>query len=68
MRALRGRLSGLCLPEYVLDIPGGFGKVPIGPGFALAHKGGWQIVDPWGAVHRYPPDQPPSPSSGGPQG
>ena len=29
MRALRGRYSGLCQPEYVLDIPGGFGKVPM---------------------------------------
>ena len=33
MRALRGRLSGLCQPEYVLDIPGGFGKSPIGPNY-----------------------------------
>jgi lysine 2,3-aminomutase len=31
MRSLRGRVSGLCQPEYVLDIPGGFGKAPIGP-------------------------------------
>ena len=31
--ALRGRLSGLAQPTYVLDIPGGHGKVPIGPGF-----------------------------------
>ena len=31
MRALRGRYSGLCQPTYVLDVPGGFGKVPIGP-------------------------------------
>jgi len=31
MRALRGRVSGLCQPEYVLDIPGGHGKAPIGP-------------------------------------
>ena len=31
VRALRGRLSGLCQPTYVLDIPGGHGKVPIGP-------------------------------------
>jgi lysine 2,3-aminomutase len=31
MRALRGRYSGLCQPTYVLDIPGGFGKVPVGP-------------------------------------
>ena len=31
MRALRGRLSGLAQPTYVLDVPGGHGKVPIGP-------------------------------------
>jgi lysine 2,3-aminomutase len=31
MRALRGRLSGLAQPTYVLDIPGGDGKVPVGP-------------------------------------
>ena len=31
MRALRGHVSGLCVPEYVLDIPGGHGKSPIGP-------------------------------------
>jgi len=33
MRALRGRLSGLAQPTYVLDIPGGYGKVPVGPGY-----------------------------------
>src|SRR5690606_11069491 len=31
MRQLRGRVSGLCQPDYVLDIPGGHGKAPIGP-------------------------------------
>ena len=31
MRQLRGRVSGLALPTYVLDIPGGYGKVPVGP-------------------------------------
>lgn len=30
MRELRGRFSGLCQPTYVLDIPGGHGKSPIG--------------------------------------
>ena len=29
MRALRARVSGLCQPTYVLDLPGGYGKVPI---------------------------------------
>ena len=33
MRSLRGRVSGLCQPEYVLDIPGGHGKAPIGPNY-----------------------------------
>jgi lysine 2,3-aminomutase len=31
MRELHGRYSGLCQPNYVLDIPGGYGKSPIGP-------------------------------------
>jgi lysine 2,3-aminomutase len=33
MRSLRGRVSGLCQPEYVLDIPGGHGKAPVGPNY-----------------------------------
>ena len=33
MRQLRGALSGLCQPTYVLDLPGGHGKVPVGPGY-----------------------------------
>lgn len=31
MRTLRGRLSGLAQPTYVLDIPGGTGKIPVQP-------------------------------------
>ena len=31
IRALHGRYSGLCQPAYVLDIPDGYGKSPIGP-------------------------------------
>ena len=29
MRELRARVSGLCVPQYVLDIPGGHGKAPL---------------------------------------
>lgn len=32
MQDLRNRLSGLCLPHYILDLPGGHGKVEIGTG------------------------------------
>ena len=54
MAALRGRISGTALPLYVLDIPGGFGKVPIGPAY-LADQGGgkWLVTDPQGMVHEY---------------
>ena len=59
MRALRGRLSGLCQPTYVLDIPGGHGKSPIGPNYIERHRanGGEQIVieDFNGRHHQYPP-------------
>jgi lysine 2,3-aminomutase len=33
MRTLRGRVSGLCQPDYVIDIPGGHGKAPVGPNY-----------------------------------
>ncbi|WP_374574272.1 lysine-2,3-aminomutase-like protein [Phenylobacterium sp.] len=51
MRALRGRVSGLCQPTYVLDIPDGHGKVPIGP----AYLGDGEVADYRGGVHAYPP-------------
>ena len=47
---LRGALSGLAQPTYVLDIPGGHGKVPIGPGYVSADGG--SVIDPSGALHR----------------
>jgi len=54
MRALRGRLSGLCQPTYVLDIPGGHGKSPIGPGYLSNENGAEMIEDFEGKRHRYP--------------
>jgi len=51
VRQLRGRLSGLAQPTYVLDIPGGHGKVPIGPGYL--EDGGGRVADPGGVWHEY---------------
>ena len=51
VQALRGRLSGLCQPTYVLDIPGGFGKVPVGPSYIDDRAG--TVLDPWGTAHNY---------------
>ena len=59
MKALRGRLSGLAQPTYVLDVPGGHGKVPIGPSYlgddpdALT-RGALTVEDAFGAEHTYP--------------
>jgi lysine 2,3-aminomutase len=64
MRNLRGRVSGLCQPDYVLDIPGGHGKAPIGPNYLshanpgegeLSSEKKYRIVDYCGDVHLYPP-------------
>jgi lysine 2,3-aminomutase len=52
MRALRGRLSGIAQPTYVLDIPGGHGKVPVGPGYLSDDTR--VVADPTGALHDYP--------------
>ena len=65
MRALRGRVSGLCQPDYVLDIPGGHGKAPIGPTYLSqpasreredSTERPYRIVDYCGDVHVYPPE------------
>jgi len=50
MRALRGRLSGIAQPTYVLDIPDGHGKVPIGPDYLSADAE--SVADPEGIAHR----------------
>lgn len=46
LRQLRGRLSGLAWPTYVLDLPNGAGKAPLGPDFAQAESGGWAVEGP----------------------
>ncbi len=53
MKALRGRLSGLCQPTYVLDIPGGHGKVPVGPDYVSHRDGACLIEDFAGTTHEY---------------
>ncbi len=58
VRSLRVRASGLCQPTYVLDIPGGYGKVPLAASAAAPDpaSSGWTIEDGTGFRHAYPPD------------
>jgi lysine 2,3-aminomutase len=55
MRELHGRYSGLCQPSYVLDIPGGYGKSPVGPNYLNADCS--VVEDFSGRRHAYPPRQ-----------
>ncbi len=54
MRALRGRLSGIAQPTYVLDIPGGHGKSPVGPCYLHEDASGNWLIEDWeGRRHTY---------------
>jgi lysine 2,3-aminomutase len=40
MEQLQGRLSGIALPKFIVDTPGGMGKVPLGPDYVVAREPG----------------------------
>ena len=55
MRTLRGRVSGLAQPAYVIDIPGGFGKVPATPQYIdMCGDAGAVVEDVNGVKRAYP--------------
>jgi lysine 2,3-aminomutase len=51
---LRGKLSGLCQPDYVLDIPGGFGKIPVGQTYLDQQGDRVILTDYRGGTHLLP--------------
>jgi lysine 2,3-aminomutase len=53
--ALRGRISGLAQPTYVLDLPGGHGKADIAKAAIAGGDGCFTVRDWQGQEHRYPP-------------
>ena len=52
---LRGRVSGLAQPLYVIDLPGGAGKVPVAALSCEIDGEGWRIRDWQGYTQAYPP-------------
>jgi len=51
---LQGRLSGIALPKLIVDTPGGFGKVPVGPSYIVAREGKMtRFVSPRGVEVEY---------------
>jgi lysine 2,3-aminomutase len=66
LETLQGRLSGVALPKLVLDVPGGYGKVPIGPEWLVARSAEATRVRTWrGAQVDYPEPAETDPSTPG---
>jgi lysine 2,3-aminomutase len=52
---LRGHLSGMAIPHVVVDLPGGHGKVPIGPSYLISQgTSHWVFRGYDGALVSYP--------------
>jgi lysine 2,3-aminomutase len=59
MRELQGRLSGIALPKFIVDTPGGHGKVPVSPDYVISRGAGvTRFRSPFGVDVDYfdPPD------------
>jgi lysine 2,3-aminomutase len=41
---LRGHTTGYAVPTYVIDAPGGGGKIPVGPNYVVNHKDGKYVL------------------------
>ncbi|MFZ1991581.1 MAG: lysine-2,3-aminomutase-like protein [Alphaproteobacteria bacterium] len=54
---LKRQISGLALPNFVIDIPGGFGKVSASRGHIFNVQGELSILDDRGQLHDYPPSR-----------
>ena len=55
MEALRGHTTGYAVPQYVIDAPGGGGKVPIGPAYVMSHNAQSMIFRNYeGTIFEYP--------------
>ncbi len=56
MKALRGNVTGLAYPTYVLDLPGGYGKMPLTPNYLEElSQDTYRVEDYRGEKHLYPP-------------
>ncbi|MGA2749721.1 MAG: KamA family radical SAM protein [Verrucomicrobiota bacterium] len=55
MESLRGHTSGYAMPQYVIDAPGGGGKVPVNPDYVLSRNEDRVVIRNFeGRVFEYP--------------
>ena len=58
VKKLLGRVSGICQPHYMLDIPGGHGKIPVTSDYIdEKEEGEYTVKDYKGFKHHYPPQK-----------
>jgi len=55
MKGLRGHTTGYAVPQYVIDAPGGGGKVPVNPEYVLSRNSDRVVIRNFeGKVFEYP--------------
>jgi lysine 2,3-aminomutase len=55
MESLRGHTTGYAVPQYVIDAPGGGGKVPVNPEYVVSRGGGRVVIRNFeGKLFEYP--------------
>jgi lysine 2,3-aminomutase len=55
IEGLRGHTTGYGVPQYVIDAPGGGGKVPVNPGYVLYHDSEKIVIRNYeGKIFEYP--------------
>jgi lysine 2,3-aminomutase len=55
MEKLRGHTTGYAVPQYVIDAPGGGGKVPVNPEYVLSHNTDRVVLRNYeGKIFEYP--------------
>ena len=58
MRSLRGHISGMAVPQYMLDLPLGGGKIPVLPEYVCGSEKGLLLLKNFrGEIYRYPCDE-----------
>ena len=58
IKALRGHMSGMAIPHYVIDLPGGGGKIPLLPEYIKGERDGRLVVENFtGQTYEYPLDE-----------
>jgi lysine 2,3-aminomutase len=55
IEGLRGHTTGYAIPQYVIDAPGGGGKVPVNPAYVLYHDQEKVVIRNYeGKIFEYP--------------